>query len=156
MGREKIDISKGQKFGRLTIIEEVEPTLYDYKWYSTKMRNFLVQCECGNKKVVSMQYLRNGQTKSCGCIRTETLMGRKRKDVKEGSVYGALTVIKEVDRYQLPNGAFNRMFLVQCECGKQKVVFIHNLLHQDNKSCRCSRLRKMGREKSVNCQPTSN
>lgn len=53
----------GKKFGRLTVIEEV---------YCNKHRRYLkCLCECGNIKIVPMSHLRNGHTKSCGCLKRE-------------------------------------------------------------------------------------
>lgn len=32
---------------------------------------WLCKCECGNETIVSAQHLKNGHTKSCGCLHTE-------------------------------------------------------------------------------------
>jgi len=53
--RKLIDI-KGQKFGKLTVVKYVG----NYKW--------LCSCECGSEKVVRGGNLKNGSTRSCGCI----------------------------------------------------------------------------------------
>lgn len=55
------NIIKGQKFGKLTIIEETEQ--------NNKKRRFKVICECGNIKTVQLSNLLNGSTISCGCTR---------------------------------------------------------------------------------------
>ena len=57
-------IQKGQKFGYLTILEELEP--------QNKKRTFLTQCICGKKKIVRLGNLLNGDTKSCGCMKSRT------------------------------------------------------------------------------------
>lgn len=53
----------GQKFGRLTVIKYA---------YSDKHHNAVwqCQCECGNIVEVRGDTLRNGNTKSCGCLCT--------------------------------------------------------------------------------------
>lgn len=53
----------GQKFGRLTVIKYA---------YSDKHHNAVwqCQCECGNIIEVRGDTLRNGNTKSCGCLCT--------------------------------------------------------------------------------------
>lgn len=53
----------GQKFGRLTVIKYV---------YSDKHHNAVwqCQCKCGNIVEVRGDMLRNGNTKSCGCLCT--------------------------------------------------------------------------------------
>lgn len=57
------DIKIGQKFGKLTIIREVNPYI-DGK--GKKKRRFLVCCECGVQKEVNLGALLNGTTKTCG------------------------------------------------------------------------------------------
>ena len=48
----------GNKYGKLTVIEPIQDN--GIKWKC--------QCECGNIKIVSGTYLRNGTTSSCGCL----------------------------------------------------------------------------------------
>lgn len=63
----KIEVKKGDRFGRLTIIEEVEPILR--KKY--KERRALCQCDCGTIKVISLYPLIAGKIHSCGCYLKE-------------------------------------------------------------------------------------
>ena len=73
-----IDI-KGQKYGRLTVLEKSEPIRFKGSG-KTKIR-WLCRCECGNTVVVTTGALRSGRTKSCGCYATEKqrIIGSKRK-----------------------------------------------------------------------------
>ena len=66
-----IDLT-GQKFGRLKVIERVG---------RTKQGNALwkCRCDCGNETIVRSVSLRNGESKSCGCIRSE--YWRKQKTI---------------------------------------------------------------------------
>lgn len=57
-------INKGDKFGKLTIIREVEPNITPC---GTVQRKFLCKCECGNEVVRAMSTLSNGAKTSCGC-----------------------------------------------------------------------------------------
>lgn len=59
----KVDLA-GQRFGRLTVIEEAG---------RDKQRNALwkCKCDCGNECVVSSNNLRRGHTTSCGCFNRE-------------------------------------------------------------------------------------
>lgn len=74
-----IDLT-GRKFGRLTVIcraEEVENR------YSIRRPSWLCQCDCGNQTIVIGANLREGMTKSCGCLRREISAAngrRRRKD----------------------------------------------------------------------------
>jgi hypothetical protein len=54
---------KGEKFDRLTVLQEVEPI--------GRNTAVLVKCKCGKKFTVRYYSLRNGNTKSCGCLRDE-------------------------------------------------------------------------------------
>lgn len=59
----------GEKFGRLTVV--------GYAGLSgSGKRTWDCVCECGNHTVVTTSDLRNGHTKSCGCIRKEELIIR--------------------------------------------------------------------------------
>ena len=59
----------GERFGRLLVIERCG---------SDKSKNALWRCicDCGNETVKSGIYLRNGDTRSCGCLHKETVSKR--------------------------------------------------------------------------------
>lgn len=63
----------GRKFGRLTII-----SLHERSEKST-MHKWLCQCTCGKTVVTAIQNLRTGNTRSCGCLFTESLVKRNTK-----------------------------------------------------------------------------
>ena len=56
-----------KKYGRLTIIEEVEP----YICNNQKYRKVLCHCDCGNFKEILLAKLKSGHSKSCGCLRKD-------------------------------------------------------------------------------------
>jgi len=62
MGRKYVDLS-GKKFGKLKAIKiNPERTIHRaVQWDCV--------CECGEKLVVSGEYLRQGRSISCGCYR---------------------------------------------------------------------------------------
>lgn len=53
----------GDRYERLVLLERVPSR--------TKHLRFLCQCDCGNKTIVQLGNLRNGNTKSCGCWKSE-------------------------------------------------------------------------------------
>lgn len=59
----------GEKFGRLTVIKR------DKSVYGRGVC-WLCKCECGKECVVLGTYLRNGDTKSCGCLHKDTVSKR--------------------------------------------------------------------------------
>lgn len=73
----------GKRFGKL-IVEEYSGK-NEKGYYLWKCR-----CDCGNYAIVNGKSLRNGHTKSCGCI-------HKAKDLT-GLKFGNLTVIKKYGR----------------------------------------------------------
>lgn len=67
---EHIDISN-HRFGKLTAIERCGKIGSRSLW--------LCKCDCGNETVVSISNLRNGHTKSCGCLIIENVLASKLK-----------------------------------------------------------------------------
>ena len=61
----------GQRFGRLTVIKRDENNGKKVMW--------LCRCDCGNETTVFSGYLRNGDTKSCGCLSKDKLRERRFK-----------------------------------------------------------------------------
>lgn len=57
----------GQKFGRLTVIKRVENT-------KNKDTLWLCKCDCGGETITRITNLKNGNTKSCGCLNKEHLL----------------------------------------------------------------------------------
>lgn len=70
MNRRKIELKKGDKYGRLTIVEEVE------KPEIKNVRFFLCSCSCGTTLIVRLLHLRHGHTKSCGCYKKQVVRDR--------------------------------------------------------------------------------
>ena len=72
-----IDLS-GKKFGRLLVLQ--------YEGH----QKWLCKCDCGRNKIINGQHLRNGATKSCGCLNKEesrkrwTELGRKTGKIYSG------------------------------------------------------------------------
>lgn len=60
---------EGQRFGRLVVKAKAENKKYSgLQWHC--------QCDCGNSKVIASSSLRNGLTRSCGCLISETTSKR--------------------------------------------------------------------------------
>jgi hypothetical protein len=126
----------GQKFHKLTVLRRSDraPGVH-----------WICRCECGNEKSIPRAKLRNGRTKSCGCIHT-----RKKEpenEIKPGDKFGLLTVVRLGEK---PAHVKTRTtyWVCKCECGNEAVVAYTNLLH-NQKSCGCLRkLRKKPRGES--------
>jgi len=113
----------GQRFGYLTVVEDAGNHKQGHS-------QWLCQCDCGNGVVVVGSSLKNGHTKSCGCLYRPNLIGRK---------FGRLLVID--------NAGHNRwkaaQWLCKCDCGTEKTVLGSNLVNGVTKSCGCLRREKM-------------
>lgn len=62
---------KGQRFGRLLVIERAESKNKNSSW--------LCRCDCGNYSTVSAPNLKSGRTCSCGCGLVESTIDRNTK-----------------------------------------------------------------------------
>ena len=77
----------GQKFGKLTVLRRNGKNI-------SGSICFDVVCECGNETNVAGTLLRSGHTKTCGCIKKETIIKNHNKYVVE--TYG--TNVKHLSR----------------------------------------------------------
>ena len=85
----KRDIT-GQRFNRLIALrlDRYDPKSHQSYW--------IFQCDCGNKKVLSLGGVAGETTKSCGCYNAEVSGARKRTHGKSRTkVYGAWCKMKE-------------------------------------------------------------
>ena len=122
----------GQKFGRLTVIQET--------WKrSNKSVVWKCKCDCGNICEVSSKNLRTGRTKSCGCLKKETDRKPKGNVIDLiGQKFGHLTVVER-------NGSDARgeaKWLCQCDCGNPNLISVigSNLRKGHTQSCGCERM----------------
>ncbi|WCH46367.1 hypothetical protein [Lysinibacillus sp. OF-1] len=119
----------GQKYGRLTVIKEVERKGYTRRWQC--------KCDCGNERVVvvTQPNLRNNHTTSCGCVRKEKASISNSKDLVSKR-FGKLTVVQSTDK------RINRKIVweCKCDCGELTNVSTDKLLLGTTTSCGCARV----------------
>ena len=68
MGK-KLEVKSGDRYWRLTIIEEVTSYIYSSGY---KERMVKCRCDCGSPTIVRLKDLRSGKTQSCGCLQFKT------------------------------------------------------------------------------------
>lgn len=108
----------GQKFGRLTVLEELsERNKFGKIVYKCK-------CDCGNICYVIGLHLRTGNTKSCGCLQA--------LNIKPGTKFGRLIVLEEVKDQKL-----GKVYKCLCNCGNITYVRGTQLINGNTKSCGC-------------------
>lgn len=131
----RIDLT-GQRFGRLTVIR------YDHAEHDGA--HWLCKCDCGTEKVIAGYLLRNGATKSCGCLKSDAsraalekaraaLTARPRNDLT-GQRFGRLVVLGLAD---VPDRKGFIFWRVRCDCGTEKTVMQNSLVSGRTKSCGC-------------------
>ena len=67
----------GQRFGRLVVVESAGVN-------HLQKRAWRCKCDCGNETIVITGQLRNGKTKSCGCLKAERCAEGNPKHGDEG------------------------------------------------------------------------
>lgn len=123
------DIS-GQKFGRLTVIR--------FACIKDRRAYFDCLCDCGNTVIACGKDVRQGNTRSCGCLRAE-ITPTKKVFFNQGDKYGFLTVIKEITPKISPSGRKNRIIECSCVCGRFTQPHADSLVRGVIKSCGCIR-----------------
>jgi hypothetical protein len=113
----------GQRFGRLTVLEDVGRKYGEVLWKC--------QCDCGNIVNVVAGGLRSGHTQSCGCYQRERVAETQKKDLTEKK-FGRLLVLEDVGR---KNGSI--LWKCQCECGNIVNVVSDYLQNDHTRSCGC-------------------
>lgn len=126
----------GKKYGRLTVIEQSD------KKTKSRAIHWTCQCECGNIIEVAGTDLRNGKTKSCGCLAQE-MRGQSVLINEIGNKYGKLTVI---DKIRSDNQ--NTYWKCQCECGN--ISYYSGSVLRQGKANSCGCIQSIGNQKIQN------
>lgn len=93
-------------------------------------------CDCGNECDVIGQYLRNGHTKSCGCLqkkRTGEVASKNNRINLTGCKFGLLTAIEPTEK----RSGSCIIWKCKCECGNTTYVASSDLTHSKVISCGC-------------------
>jgi len=90
----------GKKYGRLTALKYVD----NGKWKC--------KCDCGNEIITRSAALKNGNTRSCGCLHKESIKKALFDDLT-GKRFGSLIVINEVGKRKT-----KYLWKCQCDCGE--------------------------------------
>lgn len=110
----------GLRIGKLTVIKP------SYKRYKNGSILWLCKCECGNICYVQANNLKNGHTKSCGCL-------KKNEDITNKK-FGRLLVIEPIDAR---DSGWHKLWKCKCDCGNICNVVSGALRDGSTKSCGC-------------------
>lgn len=113
----------GQTFGEWTVL----------RLDKSKPRNYICRCSCGTVKSIFSGSLKQGTSKSCGCLKTKYTQEKNKKQAQDhiGEKYGKLTILN----YYLQGK--NCWYECQCDCGNKINVIGKNLFDGNTVSCGC-------------------
>jgi hypothetical protein len=139
---------RGYTVGRLTVLDE-EPIRHITSGGNTIIK-WKCRCACGNIIEISTASLKQGKTKSCGCLGAE----RSNMTVEEyrdrvvnspnrkweavdltGQRFGKLVAIERIDDLNRSKGRV--LWKCKCDCGNYTVVQTSNLTNGHTQSCGC-------------------
>lgn len=113
----------GLKFGNWTVLklDKSRPSYYYCK------------CDCGTIKSVFRGSLKNGASRSCGCLKIQTIKEKNKNNAQThiGETYGLLTI----QDFELKNNHY--YYKCQCKCGSTINVIGKNLFNGNTVSCGC-------------------
>ena len=120
-----IDLTN-QRFGKLMVISKENNIGEQTAWRCL--------CDCGNEVIVRGACLKNGSTKSCGCLRKDfnNLSGLK---------VGHLTILNRTDDKKQKNNKNIIRYRCLCDCGNYIIKYASKLkenIDNENFSCGCT------------------
>jgi len=121
-----IDLTN-KKFGKLVVVSRAANKNKQTKW--------LCKCDCGKEKEIQASNLKNGVSKSCGCLRKELVKGKFFKDIT-GKRFGKLVAIRTCGLNK--NGSFIWEF--KCDCGNLYYNTSTRAVTGHSNSCGCLKL----------------
>lgn len=80
MSNKLVDLT-GQRFGRLVVLKREKNHVYPGGQQHVM---WLVRCDCGVEFIVRGVSLKNGFTKSCGCLREEVARRKAKAGIRGG------------------------------------------------------------------------
>jgi hypothetical protein len=123
----EMTVEPGQRFGKLVVTGPVTREVG-----GRKRKTVQCLCDCGTSKVARLENLLYGNTKSCGCLRTEAGLNNRRLTVEPGQRFGRGVVLEPDLRV---NGI--RSVSLRCDCGREYVTVIYAMLNGATVSCGC-------------------
>lgn len=125
---------EGQRFERLTVVKELDRRIDGgIAWEC--------MCDCGNTVVTNSKSLKNGNTKSCGCLqkdkaRINVIKNHPGRVDHTGKRFGRWTVLRVSPT---PVGE-NTRWVCKCDCGTVTDVITQSLVNGRSTSCGCAHI----------------
>lgn len=124
----------GDAYGRLRVLARAT----SQKHGKTLFSNWHCSCECGNFTTVIGMSLRNGDTKSCGCLQSDFMQKRGMDGYEDlvGQEFGMLVV---ACRASPPGDGRNVRWLCACFCGGLTILAGNTIKSGQTISCGCKK-----------------
>lgn len=80
----------GQTFGKLTVVE------LSTEKFNRRGKRYICSCECGNTTTVRADFLKTGNTRSCGCMLSKFIpvRGKEKHGLTRSKEYGVYNGMK--------------------------------------------------------------
>ena len=119
------------------VIDSKLTVLYVYLNNTSRFKHWICQCECGNIVSIRGTSLRDGTTKSCGCLQKQIAqeIGWNNKKDLTGQRFGWLTVQGATEQRIKRQIVWDCL----CDCGKHKNVQTDYLVSGRTTSCGCKK-----------------
>lgn len=107
----------GERFGKLVVVKPLGHDKYNNA-------QWLCRCDCGKECITTSKCLRSGDKRSCGCLHSEDLTGKR---------FGRLVAIEMLAERK------NRriVYRCKCDCGNVVDVVASELRDGHTRSCGC-------------------
>lgn len=118
----------GRRFGKL-VAYAYQPRSGDARggWHCT--------CDCGQRTFVPASRLKDGSTRSCGCLKHQEAHNVSNP---VGQRFGALTVVERAGS----TAAKQALWLCECDCGGKAKTTVTKLRSGHTSSCGCVKIEK--------------
>lgn len=124
--RKRIDLI-GMTFGRLTVKKRADKLPSGEQLWECA-------CECGNTCYIPTGRLRNGTTKSCGCLQRERATEANRANLVNQR-FGNLTVLRMKGTKETSSGANLVVWECECDCGRHVEAITSELKSGIKRAC---------------------
>ncbi|MBZ4194214.1 MAG: HNH endonuclease [Candidatus Contendobacter sp.] len=122
----KVDLT-GQRFGRWVV-------LGDFGSRQKTSVKWRCRCDCGNERDIFIGNLKDGKSKSCGCLMREQASEARVIDLT-GQRFNRLTVVGDSGKRRKGDV----LWTCRCDCGNEILTASHNLKSGNSGSCGCMR-----------------
>jgi len=123
--KERSDIA-GQRFGKLVAVS-LDHVDEKYK------PHWLFQCDCGNQKVLSVNSVKWGGVRSCGCLAEKHIAELNRQDITDERFDRLVALRPTAER----DASGSVIWECQCECGNIVKISVNTFRQGRVHSCGC-------------------